>query len=97
MTVKRHLPHQWKYTPCSLPLTALVDEYGIGIPAKVRSLVVAEKRGMAIPPGVCRVDCWNIAPPKRRYVCLFAMACKVALFEFLPVPAHDVFVMVVAC
>ncbi|WCR32877.1 terminase [Klebsiella phage KPP2020] len=67
MTVKRHLPNQWKYTPCSLPWTALVDEYGIGIPAKVRSLVVAENRGMAIPPGLSRAGGWGIAPPKRRY------------------------------
>nr|CAK6597424.1 hypothetical protein K2ALPHA62_LOCUS59 [Klebsiella phage vB_Kpn_K2alpha62] len=74
----------------------MVDEYGIGIPAKVRSFVVAENRGMANPPGVSLVDCWNIAPPKRRYVCLFALACKVALLEFLPVPAHDVLVVVIA-
>ena len=62
MTVKRHLPNQWKYTPCSLPWTALVDECGIGIPAKVRSFVVAENRGIANPPGVSRVYGGDIAP-----------------------------------
>ncbi|UEP18898.1 hypothetical protein [Klebsiella phage vB_Kp_IME328] len=30
-------------------------------------MVVAENRGMAIPPGVSRVDGGDAAPPKRRY------------------------------
>lgn len=59
--------------PCSLPWTALVDECGICIPAKVRSLVVAENRGMANPPGVSRVDSGGIAPPERRYAVYFNM------------------------